>query len=119
MKLEKRIKSIRQKYNFNGFSGPRKMSKMQWHKSFRSANPLQSRKWPETIEQLFVLSRAWGSSKDFHPLATRNTQTILLRAHAGLSGSSILMCAAYVISSCVCVCTSVCVCVVSALPKCT
>lgn len=39
MKLEKRIKSIRRKYNSNGFSGPRRMSKMQWHKSFRHAKP--------------------------------------------------------------------------------
>lgn len=48
-----------------------KVSGMPVPPALQPSNPLVSlapTKWSKTIEQLFVLSRAWGCSKDFCPL---------------------------------------------------
>lgn len=69
MKLERRIKGICQKiYNFNGFSGQRKMSKMKWN-YLEKANKYSCRTTTKNLRRkLFVLSRTRGElEKIFNP----------------------------------------------------
>lgn len=74
-----------------------------------------------TIEQLFVLSRAWGAHpKIFHTITVpgttshrtnRNTQTILATCPCSVICQFYShLCGEYVIRVCQCVCASMCVC---------